>query len=82
MRIKTENEKLKAENSKIESKISRPDEDVIKSSAENQELERAKDYLLSKNVEIEQLIKQVMGGGSEPPKEDPNKSSSVANMLS
>ena len=35
MRIKTENEKLKEENSKIEGKISRPDEDAIKSSAEN-----------------------------------------------
>ena len=29
--------------------------------------------MLSKNVEIEQLIKQVMSGGTEPPKEDPNK---------
>ena len=26
--------------------------------------------MLSKNVEIEQLIKQVMSGGTEPPKED------------
>ncbi len=36
--------------------MEKPDEDAIKSSAENQELERAKDYYLNKNVEIEQLI--------------------------
>ena len=35
MRIKTENEKLKQEKSQIEKKIEKPDEDAIKSSAEN-----------------------------------------------
>ena len=53
LRIKTENEKLRKEQSNIETKILNPDEATIKSSAENQELEKAKDYYLSKNIEIE-----------------------------
>lgn len=53
MRIKAENEKLKAESNQIGEKIKKPDEATIKSSQENQELERAKDYFLNKNVEIE-----------------------------
>lgn len=56
LRIKIENEKLKNESKAIEEKIKKPDEASIKASAENQELERAKDYFLGKNVEIEQLI--------------------------
>lgn len=37
----------------IEGKIKKPDDSTIKSSVENQELERAKEYYLEKNVEIE-----------------------------
>lgn len=53
LRIRAENDKLKIESDKIEDKIKKPDDSTIKSSAENQELERAKDYYLNKNVEIE-----------------------------
>ena len=53
LRIKVENEKLKNESKTIENKIKSPDEASIMASAENQELERAKDYYLGKNVEIE-----------------------------
>ena len=53
LRIKAENEKLKNQSKNIEDKIKHPDEATIKTSAENQELERAKDYYLGKNVEIE-----------------------------
>ena len=48
--------------------MKKPDEATIKSSAENQELEKAKDYYLNKNIEIEQLIQQVMKGDITPPK--------------
>ena len=47
---------MRDHNKTIEGKIAKPDEATIKSSAENQELERAKDYYLNKNIEIEQLI--------------------------
>ena len=53
LRIKTENEKLKREQEQIDKQIKNPDEATIKSSAENQELEKAKEYYLSKNIEIE-----------------------------
>ena len=67
LRIQAENEKLKAEGQKIENKISNPDEDALKQSAENQEIEKAKEYYLNKNVEIEQLIQQVMSGDYKQP---------------
>ena len=56
MRIKAENAKLKNESTKIAEEIKQPNDKTITSSAENQEIERAKDYYLNKNVEIEQLI--------------------------
>ena len=68
MRYKAENAKLKSESDKIAEEIKQPNDKTIQSSAENQEIERAKDYYLNKNVEIEQLIQQVMNGGpNEPP---------------
>ena len=68
MRYKAENAKLKTESDKIAEEIKQPNDKTIQSSAENQEIERAKDYYLNKNVEIEQLIQQVMNGGPiEPP---------------
>ena len=76
-KIGKENQKLKRESEQIDQKISKPDEATIKSSAENQELEKAKEYYLSKNIEIEQLIKQVMNGTSGPPK-DPRMSDPAA----
>ena len=63
-----ENERLKQEKIKLEQNMKKPDEATIKSSAENQELEKAKDYYLNKNIEIEQLIQQVMKGDITPPK--------------
>ena len=67
MRIRVENEKLRKEQKNIETEIKKPNDKTIKSSAENQELEMAKDYYLSKNIEIEKLIEQVMSGSFEPP---------------
>ena len=67
MRIRIENEKLRKEQQNIETEIKKPNDKTIKSSAENQELEQAKDYYLSKNIEIEKLIEQVMSGSFEPP---------------
>ena len=52
-RIKAENQRLVHEANTIEDKMKKPDEQTLKSSAENQELEKAKEYYLSKNVEIE-----------------------------
>lgn len=78
LRIKAENEKLKKESEQLDEKMKNPDEVLIKSSVENQELEKAKDYYLSKNIEIEQLIQQVMNGTSGSPAE-PRVDESAAN---
>ena len=40
----------------MKKQISKPDAKAITNSAENQEIEKAKEYYLHKNVEIEQLI--------------------------
>ena len=55
-KVEGENEKLRQDVEELKKELSKPTEKAIKTSAENQEIEKAKEYYLNKNVEIEQLI--------------------------
>lgn len=67
--LELENERLRREKESLEKLAKAPVDEAIKQTPENQELERAKDFYVQKNIEVEQLIKQVMGEKAEAPKD-------------
>ncbi len=58
--LELENEQLKKERERLISEQNQPLAEAIKKTPENVEIEKAKEFYLNKNLEIEQLIKQVM----------------------
>ena len=58
--LEVENEQLKKERERLISEQNQPLAEAINKTPENVEIEKAKEFYLNKNLEIEQLIKQVM----------------------
>lgn len=56
-----------------------PVDQAIKQTTESKEIEKAKDFYVNKNIEVEQLIKQVMSGQTSQQQE--LKSESVESLL-
>jgi hypothetical protein len=55
--LELENEQLKKERERLLSEQNLPLTETIKKTPENMEIEKAKEFYLNKNLEIEQLIK-------------------------
>lgn len=84
--LELENEQLKKERERLISEQNQPLAEAIKKTPENVEIEKAKEFYLNKNLEIEQLIKQVMTQSSkgEPISDDqlkPLNPESVESLL-